>query len=149
METYININEAGELIGNYCSGKAYFAQTDERKAALLELATLGINSLGDAAFGLGYKGNKLRSDQKNEFPRDLFDPVPFEVKLACAAEAAMLAGGEDEERLRLRRNGVSGVSINGASESFKPVSRIEGLVSRSAFSLLVPFLNRGESAEIR
>lgn len=148
MASYITAAEADELAAAYCPQSEFLSLSDERKEALLRLATISIDAVEKISLGMGFNGKKLEISQENEFPRDLYNPVPFAVKLACCVEAAALAGGEDAERLKLRRGGVSSVSIAGASESFRPVNRSDAVISMAAMTLLLPFINKGEAAEI-
>jgi len=146
IKPYVGLIEAVEIARKYFPDSTFCENLDdERRQALIELATMAVNAVATMERGMGYKGRKL--ELTNEFPRDLYPIIPFEVKLACVCEAAMQSGS-DADRLRLRRQGVIAVDIGGARERYGCMQRSDTVISREAMSYLIPFTNRAEAAEV-
>jgi len=131
---------------------AWDALNDDAKAALLMRATLAIDLLDNIK--RGFKGEKTSQTQLHAFPRDGEAFVPEKVRMACALEALALADEEGETRRKLRRQGVSGMSVGNASENYlrfglfdsntrsrAQVDFSESLASGEAFGLMMEYLD--------
>jgi len=125
---------------------------DDTKLALLVRATLAIDLLD--GIKRGFRGEKTSPSQSNAFPRDGEVFVPEKVRIACALEALALADEEAAARRSLRRQGVSGMSVGNASESYlrfgmfdnntrsrAQVDFSESLASAEAFGLMMEYLD--------
>lgn len=155
ISPYADVEFADEFFALYLGdeGMSEWEELDEdAKTALLVRATLAIDLLDNIK--RGFKGEKSCALQVNAFPRDGVMFVPEKVKLACALEALALVDEEAAQRRSLRQQGVSGISVGNAKESYVQsgdfdsglrgrgqVDFSERLVSREAFGLMMEFLD--------
>lgn len=142
---YGTILEADSYFSTKTLDTLWANQSDDRKSAALERATILIDTLR-------FSGSKTSTSQENQFPRDGDTEVPVAIERATYEVARAILDGRDVEyenedmdvdqltlnRIAIRRD------LNAFSEP-----KIHGIPSKVAWDLLLPFLSSGDSLTLR
>lgn len=145
MSAYLIESEAQTYFEqNKLDYRAWLNTTSTQREKALLIATKQIDRLN-------YKGQKADEDQENEFPRGSDTEVPQPIKDACAELAYALLDGRDPE-MEFDTTYVVSKKIGPVSTTSNPKANrahiAAGIVSVTAWSLLLPFLENVRSIKV-
>lgn len=140
VNTYITVDEADEILIGCHNGsllEQWLALSVADKETYLRSATYRIDCLPVC----GYKHN---ANQALQFPRGMFDDIPYKVKLATAEEAISAIDTQLLQRVSLQQQGVQSISLGSASESYSNsnvnFACSNPLLSKTAYNYMRQFL---------
>ena len=132
MESYADLEYAGEYFSKRLHSEAWEAAVDAVKEAALRSATRAIDRQP-------FSGRKGVLTQTLAFPRYPDSAIPDPVRQACCEEALALLERGNSQRRRLQEEGVQTFSLGNMSESYMPGAG-KGLLSLTAKELLRPWI---------
>lgn len=133
INTYVTLEEAGNIIETIYDNAEWQSLTDEQKKVCLVNATNKINLLA-------VKGEKLDSSQKLIFPRNWETTVSNKVKMAQCYEALEICR-YNYKREREMNSGIVSRSMENVSVTYaKQANNQRGLYSKDGFNFLREYL---------
>lgn len=134
VNSYLNLDEANELIDGVDTTGKWRELTDGERKQYLVLATIHIDSLM-------LTSRKHKAEQQLRFPRGKSSEVPRAVLMAQALEALTLSDTQAMQRDSLREQGVTSIKLGNTSESYSENSSNKSqLKSKMALSLMRPYI---------
>ena len=133
VNTYVTLEEAGNIIETIYDNAEWQSLTDEQKKVCLVNAANKINLLA-------VKGEKLESSQELLFPRNWETTVNDKVKMAQCYEALEICR-YNYTRERDMNNGIVSTSMENVSVTYaKQANTQRGLYSKDSFNFLREYL---------
>ena len=141
---YIEVTDANTYFSERLFSETWDDSDDATKEKALKHATRSIEKLS-------FDGYKTDPEQELEFPRNGLTDIPEAVKFACCEEAIALLSGKNPEEaadtLNVSSEGFVSVRTTYDTKIARPWIQM-GLMSKTAFELLVPYLDRNDTLRV-